>query len=103
MRPRPVAMPKRDRQIIKPGAEIPTVLTDGGSSEAVLGNLTSSIPRNATEKHKRRKRLHKMATTAAAVTEAERFAGESIESLYITFPAYRGKRAVNLTPNDNWA
>ncbi len=42
-----------------------------------------------------------MATTAAAVTEAERFAEESIESLYITFPAYRGKRAMNVTRNKN--
>jgi hypothetical protein len=60
------------------------VLTDGGSSGAVLGNLTSSRPSNATEKHRRRKRPPKIATTAAAVTEVERSGGESIERLYIT-------------------
>jgi len=59
------------------------VLTDGGSSGAVFGNLTSSRASNATEKHRRRKRPAKMATTAAAVTAVERAGGESIEGLYI--------------------
>jgi len=46
--------------------------------------LTRSSASNAIEKHRRRKTLPRMATTAAAVTEAERFAGESIERVYIT-------------------
>src|SRR5260370_38401392 len=103
MSPMPVAIPNSDTHITKPCVASPKVLTEGGSSEAVLGNLTSSIPRNATEKHKKRKRLHKMATTAAADTEAERFAEESNGDLYITFPAYRGEGRVKVTRTDNRA
>jgi hypothetical protein len=39
----------------------------------VPGNFNSSIPKNRTEQHRRRKRLPNMATTAATVTEADRF------------------------------
>jgi len=50
----------------------------------VLGNLISIIPKNAIEHPTTSKAPPNMATTAAAVTEAERFAGESIERLYNT-------------------
>jgi len=56
----------------------------GGSSGVAPGNLTSSIPKNTTEQQRRKRRLPNIATTAAAVTEAERFTGESIAVLYIT-------------------
>jgi hypothetical protein len=48
-------------------------LTNGGASEEVPGNLSSRNAKNATEQHRKRKRLTSMAMTAAAVTEAERF------------------------------
>jgi len=53
----------------------------GGSSGVAPGNLTSSIPKNTTEQQRRKRRLPNI---AAAVTEAERFTGESIAVLYIT-------------------
>jgi hypothetical protein len=56
----------------------------GGSSDAGPGSLASRNTKNAAEQHRRRRRLPKMATTAAAVTEAERFREESIKRLYIT-------------------
>jgi repressor LexA len=48
-------------------------------------NLRERIPKNITEQHSKRKRLPKMATTAAAVTEGERFKESFIERLYITY------------------
>src|SRR6266849_6357513 len=80
----PMARPKRDKQIINPWPASMTFLAGGESSGALPGNLASNSASNAIEKHRRRKTLPRMATTAAAVTEAERFAGESIERLYNT-------------------
>jgi len=68
----PVATPKRERHIIKPWVASIVFLTNGGSSEVVPGNLISRNPKNPTVKHRSRKRLPKMAMTAAKVTEAER-------------------------------
>jgi hypothetical protein len=50
----------------------------------VLGKLTSRNAKNANAQHRKKKTPLNIATTAAAVTEAERFAGESIECLYST-------------------
>jgi hypothetical protein len=50
----------------------------------VLGKLISNIPKNAIEQPTKSKAPLNMATTAAAVTEAERFREESIKRLYIT-------------------
>jgi hypothetical protein len=50
----------------------------------VLGNLISNIPKNAIEHTTAIKAPLNMATTAAAVTEAERLRAESIERLYNT-------------------
>jgi len=58
--------------------------TRGGISEVVPVHLSERIPKNATAQHKRRKMLPRMATTAAAVTEADRFGEPSIKRLYIT-------------------
>src|SRR6266566_6367700 len=80
----PVAIPKRDRHIISPWVASKAFLINGGTSGVVLGSLTSSIPKNTTAQHRRRKRLPKMARTAATVTAAERFRESSIEYLYIT-------------------
>jgi repressor LexA len=57
---------------------------EGGNSRAVPGNLVSRNTKNAAEQQRRKKKLPSMATTAAAVTEAERFGEESIKFLYIT-------------------
>jgi len=51
---------------------------EGGSSDDVPGNLPNRNTKNAAEQQRRRIRLPSMATTAAAVTEAERFEEESI-------------------------
>ena len=75
----PVAIPKRDRHIISPSVASKAILINGGTSGVVLGSLTSSIPKNTTAQHSRRKRLPKMARTAATVTAAERFRESSIE------------------------
>src|SRR6266446_795238 len=80
----PVAIPKRERQIIKPSVASPRVLTDGGSSGEVLGNLISNVPKNAIEQPTKSNAPLSMATTAAAVTEAERLGAESIGRLYNT-------------------
>jgi len=68
----PVAIPKRDRHIISPSVASKAILINGGTSGVVLGSLTS-IPKNTTAQHRRRKRLPKMARTATTVTAAERF------------------------------
>src|SRR5260370_27711153 len=80
----PVAIPKRERQIIKPSVASPRVLTDGRSSGEVLGNLISNVPKNAIEQPTKSNAPLSMATTAAAVTEAERLGAESIGRLYNT-------------------
>jgi len=80
----PVAIPKRERAIINPWVASIVFLKTGGSSGVVPGNLPSSIPKNTTEQQRRKNRLPNTATTAAAVTEAERSTGESITDLYIT-------------------
>ena len=79
----PVATPNRDRQIIKPWVPNIMVRIEGGNSDAAPGNLASRIARNTTEQHSKRKRPPKMATTAAALTDAERFGEYSIKRLYI--------------------
>jgi len=56
----------------------------GGNSDAGPGSLASRNMKSAAEQQRRRKRLPKIATTAAAVTDAERFREESNKSLYIT-------------------
>ncbi len=48
------------------------------------GNLISNIPTKAIEQTTTSKMLANIATTAAAITEAESLEGESIERLYIT-------------------
>src|SRR5271165_721047 len=56
----------------------------GWSSDTGPGSLASRNTKNAVEQHRRRKRPLKMATTAAAITETERFVAGSIRALYST-------------------
>jgi hypothetical protein len=60
------------------------------------GNLASRNAKNAKEQHRRRKRLLSIATTAAAVTEAERFGEESIK-LCISLSDITRKEMVKVT------
>jgi hypothetical protein len=55
----------------------------GGNSGALTGSGFNRIPKNAAEEQKRSATPPKIAATAAAVTDAERFEGVAIECLYI--------------------
>ena len=69
----PVVIPKRDRHIINAWAPNIMYRIEGGKSCTVPGNLVSRNTKNEAEKQRTKKRPPNMATTAAAVTEAERF------------------------------
>ena len=72
------------------------VLIAGGRLLAVSGNLTNKNARNAAEQVSKKKTLAKMATTAATVTEAERFGEESIK-FCISFADGARKGGVKVT------
>src|SRR5713226_9880958 len=96
MSPMPVATPKSDKHTIKPW--VPNIMyrMEGGSSDDVPGNLPNRNTKNAAEQQRRRIRLPSMATTAAAVTEAERFGEESI-NVCISLSDITRKRAGKVT------
>jgi hypothetical protein len=59
-----------------------TVLTKGGSSVKLPRRVLRSMPKNASEQHKRKNTPPKIATIPVALTEADRFAELATESLY---------------------
>jgi hypothetical protein len=78
----PVAIPKTERHIMNAVITNITVLAKGGSSGEVFGNLLSENPRNAMEVLRRKSKLARRATTAAAMTEAEALEKFAIACLY---------------------
>jgi hypothetical protein len=85
-------MPKIERHIMRPIVASERVLMKGGNSGALTGNGFDRIAKNAAEEQRRRERPPKIAATAAAVTDAERFEGVSIQCLYIISSSDREER-----------
>lgn len=90
MSPMPVAIPKMERQIMNAVITSITVLTEGGSSGEVSGNLPSENPRNAMEVLRRKSKLARRAKTAEAMTAGEAFKELAIACLY-TIPGSSGE------------
>jgi hypothetical protein len=82
---------------MKPIVASERVLMKGGYSAALPGNGFNRTPKNAAEKQRRRKKPPKIAATAEAVTDAERFEGVSIECLYTTSSRHKEERRENAT------
>jgi len=82
--PIPVAMPKIARHIINPSVASMALLTNGWTCTELAGKVFNSVPKNASEQHKRTKRPARMATMAAAIVDAEGFEESAIAYLYIT-------------------
>ncbi len=82
--PIPVAMPKTARHIMNPSVASMALLTNGWASTGLAGKVFNSVPKNASEQHKRTKRPARMATMAAAIVDAEGFEESAIAYLYIT-------------------
>src|SRR5713226_3406387 len=85
IRPIPVAMPKIARHIMNPSVASMALLTNGWASTGLAGRVFNSVPKNASEQHKRTKRPARIATMAAANVDAEGFEESAIAYLYITF------------------